>query len=1329
MADSDVDRLPATSLPDKVTSDIPLAARIANEIKKPLDWQQFQRSCVFLYREVLKDPHIQEYGRNGQDQHGIDILGRRNGNPNHLVGIQCRREEKPLKKKKILEDCRAALALGPELKEIVFACTAENDTGASDAARSVESELRAEGHDLSVTVTGWGALCLQICEHDIAYNLFNPGASGVRGPIEPRLSSDATASLADQIAARVTEHLAQSTVVQLVADQDIRKPDKGEDADIHARIDVFRDLMKDDRELLIARRGLINLKGTFEALAQPRAEFRRLTNLGAAELNLANEGEAARLFEEAYALRPDDPKAIANLALARIIQNEPQAAFGLAQEAIRLEADPFSVGYLLQAAGKSGWQGDPESLIPDQAKNSVQADIALAEFYRIRQIEGWQAKALALAKKHPDEKQFAKVKAHAVLSLAADGSDYISGGITDVTSAELNDAATELKSDVLIQLDLADAGYPDLWKAANNAALALRLSQRLDEAQELLEKTLKARPDATQLLFLLGLIQALRGHRNDAIETLRQAPEEGEASMLLVELLADADPADALRVAQGIPSASVPERARVTLSQMKAELAIKAGDDPAFDIAVSEIQQLSPDDPSIGLLRVEKRLKEGAANADVAADLQAIATKVPDGIDVPHRVLMADLLLRFAQPLDASHLLEGRVDLMRPSPGTLIYIRALAEARRDQALQNALKSAGPAVLAHPDVVWFRAAHAWNMGDVAAALRAVEELIPLRPTSLRARVFRLEVFIRQNDAASLLDALEEPLESLPDADTKDLFRLARILSHFGFQERAAALSYKLFLSHRDESRAWMTLSSVILQSGTQQRSADWDAKVAAENTAIDLVYANGQTVFFVIEPDPDLRKLDAESWEPHHDFCLAVLGKGPGETVKLKDGEATIKAVRHKYVARFHYVLANYERRFPTIFGFRTVQVDISSPGGLDEIKDELKEWDGRLRAEAQEYISKPWTLSILAVRIGADAIDAAGSVATLGHKLKVAAGSQEERRGAFRAIKSNKASGCVIDLWTFWTAWTAKALDVLEAVAGPIHVSQHLIDQLRGKREKIALSERDGLRTIKWAGTGIALTEASPDNVRGWGQDFDNAISWLNENAKILPVVAGDKLPRALVGQLTDERGFIFDEIVLALEHDLMLVTDDMPMREIGAAFGVKRSSWLQPILMAALDRGKLDQFRYVQLVAHLIDGGQSFVCTTGIALADALALDLKVDPSKPGRLYRTLLKVLGGKGAEINSHIAAALVFLNMLWSDRRYDRVREPATGLLLESLLRERSTDYPLIFVTVAKQYEDIDGLADYLVAWAKGHFLVPSRTRMNTPTRQQRRRARR
>src|SRR3546814_20868505 len=64
--------------------------------------------------------------------------------------------------------------------------------------------------------------------------------------------------------------------------------------------------------------------------------------------------------------------------------------------------------------------------------------------------------------------------------------------------------------------------------------------------------------------------------------------------------------------------------------------------------------------------------------------------------------------------------------------------------------------------------------------------------------------------------------------------------------------------------------------------------------------------------------------------------------------KTSEGrEGTVLQLRHKYVARMHFVMENYETRFPTVFWIKQIAFDPEKEGGLDQILEELKarrEW-------------------------------------------------------------------------------------------------------------------------------------------------------------------------------------------------------------------------------------------------------------------------------------------------------------------------------------------------------------------------------------------------
>jgi hypothetical protein len=191
------------------------SSRAGHQIPKPKDWQEFQRGCVVLFQAELADPNALEYGRNGQKQNGIDILGRRNGDRDHLVGVQCRLIEKPMLRSEMLDDCRAALKIKAGLKELIFATSCPRDAKATDAVVDVERQLRAEGHDLAVSLYSWTDLELKIACHPDAYDYFLPS------PVVPHAAPTASrpASIDGQLRAITARNYFIPEITRIVIEQ------------------------------------------------------------------------------------------------------------------------------------------------------------------------------------------------------------------------------------------------------------------------------------------------------------------------------------------------------------------------------------------------------------------------------------------------------------------------------------------------------------------------------------------------------------------------------------------------------------------------------------------------------------------------------------------------------------------------------------------------------------------------------------------------------------------------------------------------------------------------------------------------------------------------------------------------------------------------------------------------------------------------------------------------------------------------------------------------------------------------------------------------------
>ncbi|RWE64146.1 hypothetical protein [Mesorhizobium sp.] len=1296
---------------------VPLSTRLAHEIPKPKDWQALQRGCVILFRDELNDPNTVEYGRGGQDQRGIDVIGRRNGDPNHYVGVQCRRVTKPLKQAKILSDCRAALQLEAGLKEIIFATTAEDDTHATDAAVAVEKALREEGHDLTVSLYGWGALQVLIALHEQAYAFFFPASVSTSAPQQPLPGDRAPGDLAGQIALQVGEQLRQMGFVSLPTDTSSNSGLSSEDPALHARIDTFRDLLGEDQPL-IAEKGLLGLLEKEVLDKKPWARFRIETNLGAAALDLGREPDAARRFETAHSIRPDDPNANANLALARTIQGRYAEAMDLAQKALAgtPRAD-HAIGYLLQAAARSDFAGDPHSLIPPDLVDSTHADLGLAEYYSRRNVSDWAERNRQLARKHPDVAEFKRIGAVATLSIVVTSGATVPGGRSSIRPDELDAAANDMKAVAEHMLEIGFANRHDLVAYLNNAGVLLRLADRPAECEALLKRAATVVHGEPQLRRLLALSQLGQSRPKDALATL-EGDRDPENQFLAADLVALDDPSGAL----GRVLAIDPDKLSPALASSRwhliGELALVLDDERRVREAVEALRQLGMDKVEAELLLVRWDKKTGVGNDEITTRLRNIVEGLPVTVDAVTRYQVADQLRHNDLPEEAAALLDSAVDLNRPGPLTTMYLQCLAAARRDETFRNALQRAAPVVRDTPDVLWATATHAWNVGDLSTARASVERILSLDASDADARLLRIEILLRQNQSTEIVAELDHPLESLRYRRLKDRFRIASLLGHFGYLDRAAALAYRLFLENRDRSQAWMTLSALVIEEGrTDNEDRSWNSRVVASDVAVDLSYDDGERLFLVVEPDPDLRRLDNESWEPDHPLVRALMGLSSGDRFMDPSGRpGHIIALRHKYVARLHYVMEHHEGRFPEIFGFRKVSIDLERPDGLNDLIAELKQRYDWVKQEQETYTNGPWPLAMLAHRIGVDMIEVAAGLASQGVPLKVAIGNGPERDAAAIAVRENATQGCTLDLLAFWTGWRLSALETIEATCGRIHLPQSVSDRLLARREQIQFSLKDGLKTARYDNGRIAATEVAPEIVKSWLEDIDKAIAWVEANANVCPLLLTNDLPKDLIEFLQGGRSDIFDSVGLAIQNKHLLVSDDRPIREFAHIMGWSRSAWLHQVFGVAAESGLIDFDTLIRWSADLVDSGHTYIGVSGIALARAFRLDA-AEGQVPGYLYRTLCKVIGGRGAEPKSQVLAVLQCLRDLWSDGSTYPFRQAATGLLLEHLIKERS-DYVTLLRTIQRHVQDLPFLIDYLARWVRGHFLPTDTLR---PTR--------
>ena len=149
----------------------------AAQIPKPSDEQTFERCNEILWRCILRDDTVQLHGRRGQEQHGVDLTGLRDDQPERIVGVQCKlkSEGQRLTEAEVRAEVEKALTFSPPLSEYIIVTTAPDDEKIQKLAHKLSiSASENRGKPLKIRILGWGSLEREIRRFPDALKAFDP---------------------------------------------------------------------------------------------------------------------------------------------------------------------------------------------------------------------------------------------------------------------------------------------------------------------------------------------------------------------------------------------------------------------------------------------------------------------------------------------------------------------------------------------------------------------------------------------------------------------------------------------------------------------------------------------------------------------------------------------------------------------------------------------------------------------------------------------------------------------------------------------------------------------------------------------------------------------------------------------------------------------------------------------------------------------------------------------------------------------------------------------------------------------------------------------------
>ena len=1282
-------------------------------IPPPKDWQAFERHSRLLFELSLGDSHTQNNGRTGQPQHGVDIFGRRGGDGN-LVGIQCKGKDADyggaVTNAELRREVKKSEKFRPPISEFILITTAPDDANIQQSARMLEQEVQENGHNLKISVWGWGRLQQQIVRFPEAIREFHPDASPFTNVLieqgkqineQLRRQIEGSQRFEERLLAIVEARLPQPQIPTV----DAGPIEEAFDKHIHGEINTYRDMINAGRpktaiELLSALRD--RLPGT----ASKRLRFRIIANIAVAHHRLGELAIAAELFLEAADLNPDEPVSIANRIAALLIQNRQNEAHAIAAEAVSRFPDNADIALQrLQALGPEEtfdavWSSLPDSVI----------DKAALVVFRVAILRGhcgaeWETLLQDAIRAYPENRQLRALQAEAAIDrvLSADRSALGAPADHPTTDTELREAAKEFES--LWNHSTERELQPD-WAAAHNGALAFGISGDLHSAAKLIDEALAKGSKVEETKRLRLSIYVRQGKPAEAIQIADTLSDTPQNQIYRAELRVKSDP-PAARALLARRAEYTDGRDIIGAAQVYIDSLLNERNFAEATAEAQRLQSLLPEEPHSALSLY--RIHAAQGNPDAGAFLSQAMRRVHDGTDFVIRFLVSQALGEAQRFDDVVDLLYGHVSTARDAPALREVIAAAANGDRRTILSNVLESLPDDLRDLPFYRKARLALAIRRGEVRAIEDEIRAYLCLSPRSLEIHLQLLQILARQEKDQELRVEVARAASEF-DGVPEDLIFLAQFKDAYGDWREAHDLAYRTWLANQNHAAVSMRYVGVFLRPGhsAELRSAP---TTVVENTATCLLSDDGARDVFIVEPDPELRPTPRHL-APTHPTALLLINKAAGDEISFSDGsKATIQWIKPKQIYALHEIMDGFQKLFPESPGLERIQISADQPGGFQPVFDRVRDHQEVIDQAFDRYSGGLVPIALLARSLGRESVETLLGLIEARRPILVCEGTPQERQAASAAIQANGKRGCILDAITLHVVRSLNLEHAIKEICGPIGIVDYTQLRVQERIEEIEQSLGTPDMSLIWSDGQIFRNEVSIDEKRTALEALGRQREWMKRELEIIPA-QGNRDPSPDFRGLMRRFGSRFaDDLFAAEGSDRLFVSEDMFLRALAVSeFGL-RTSWLQPILMKARDGRHLSQEQYDAAIMHLIVSGFEFISIHPSLLVWTLR-DAREAPLP--REFILASGRLGGAKAELQSHISVALATIKITWFDRRLsDTLRQAVVGGLLENLARERPSSH---FLGILRTFLEFGNavlrdreFVEYVYAWTRWHFV--------------------
>ena len=957
-----------------------------------------------------------------------------------------------------------------------------------------------------------------------------------------------------------------------------------------AKIDFARDLINRGR-VDVAREELESIRAEAEAIPA-ELKFRIVTNLAACALADEDVNRTRALLEEAHGLQPDNPKAIANAAVAAQLGNDSERALALARKALALESrHSQATAVLIEALWQTGQGEALEDLVATEEwiTQDQQCALILASI-RAQQSRFDEAATLCCSRVQAD---------------AEDASAHLALGECLLNHAQADRHAVGYTTEVIDRLQKAERRATqalDLLqttdlRARRHRALVIRACARgflgvTDEAMRDFDTVLGEAPHHPDATFNKGLFLLYEGRSAEAravFEGIRDPERRADAVLPLADVcLASGNAATAAQLLQGTLILDCPSWEDIHRAEILYQAEAAVGDEDSVTPILEAALERHPDDPRLLTLAAACRSQlddpEGAENLllkahEHAGESDRLMILLHLGVHYQNLGRFSEAADRFAEV----------VNDVASQPAAIPLLICL---RNSQRLREALDWAREIQKTHRQsprlALEVEAEILEHVGDVHTAVSRYQELCsrpdatPVHRVMLATAQFRCgeraaaRGTVRRINTAELRD---EPQVVLKLALLKLLLDMegcledAYLARRYRTDDPAAHLGYMgLFLVHEGECVK---------------------PDHVGPGCAVLLKNDEAQQWWHILDDGEESR--DRHELTPSDDLAQRLLGQRVGDTIVLREGieELTyeVSEVQSKFVRAFQETGEEFSTRFSDNANLSRIRVDGNDFSSIFQVVDRR----GRLFRQAERLYDEGLPFASFCSLVGKSTVEG-WHVWTRdpSKRLRFGAGTPEEASQARTLLQG--ADGVVLDMPALLTVHELGLAEQLRNRYSRVAVPQQVIDEL----QEAALTTKLNGPIAGYLGGGsdgrYTLTEVSSNDSARWQNYVCSLLRFAEsfERVAAYPLLDTDDVERILNMLTPAGVGAVYagDEQSTAR---LVLVSDDLGLSQFARFLGTDSVN-TQAVLWELRCSNELTDEEYSSLIERLVLLNYKFV-------------------------------------------------------------------------------------------------------------------------------------